>query len=258
MRFARNTIGRRVGGTIAVTVGLVGGGLTTAAVASAAPTPVSTLFASSCPYSLQKGEVDGCVTRLQGLLNSKESAHLTVDGKFGDGTLAATKRWQTAHKLTADGLVGPATKSSLGDKKPAPAGGNQAVDTAARNLLAAYPGVGYQLGAGHGSSPGPTNNLIDCSGFTRWAFARAYGYDKLGNTASYVQAAQGTATSSPQPGDLVYFGFPGQRIEHIGIYDGSGQVISSTAGFISHSGIQRLPLSTMTHYWQHYGFRHIS
>lgn len=258
MRFAHNTFGRRIGGTVAVTVGLVGGGLATAGVASAAPAPVSTLFASSCPYSLHKGEVDGCVTRLQALLNSKESAHLTADGKFGNGTLAATQKWQKAHNLTVDGLVGPATKSSLGEKKPAPTGGNKAVDAAARNLLASYSGVKYQLGAGHGSTPGPTNNRIDCSGYTRWAFARAYGYDKLGNTASYVQATRGTATSHPQPGDLVYFGFPGKRIAHIGIYDGSGQVISSTAGFTSRSGIQRLPLSTMTHYWQHYGFRHVS
>lgn len=35
-----------------------------------------------------------------------------ADGNFGAGTLSATKAWQTAHHLTADGVVGPATWSA--------------------------------------------------------------------------------------------------------------------------------------------------
>jgi GH24 family phage-related lysozyme (muramidase) len=34
---------------------------------------------------------------------------VTSDGVFGDKTLAAVKAWQKAHKLVADGIVGPAS-----------------------------------------------------------------------------------------------------------------------------------------------------
>ena len=34
---------------------------------------------------------------------------IAVDGKFGATTTAATKKWQTAHNLKADGIVGPLT-----------------------------------------------------------------------------------------------------------------------------------------------------
>jgi peptidoglycan hydrolase-like protein with peptidoglycan-binding domain len=38
---------------------------------------------------------------------------LEADGKFGSKTQAATKAYQTAHSLTADGIIGPVTWASL-------------------------------------------------------------------------------------------------------------------------------------------------
>jgi hypothetical protein len=47
------------------------------------------------------------------MLNSKNSAGLTVDGYFGTLTETAVKKWQSEKSLTADGIVGPLTWMSL-------------------------------------------------------------------------------------------------------------------------------------------------
>jgi peptidoglycan hydrolase-like protein with peptidoglycan-binding domain len=40
-------------------------------------------------------------------------AGVTQDGIYGSVTCAAVKKWQTAHKLYADGLVGPVTWNAM-------------------------------------------------------------------------------------------------------------------------------------------------
>ncbi|HSS57269.1 MAG TPA: peptidoglycan-binding domain-containing protein, partial [Solirubrobacteraceae bacterium] len=57
---------------------------------------------------LHHGDRGRSVAKLQRAL------HLGDDGVFGRGTLHAVKRFQRAHGLTADGVVGPATWSALG------------------------------------------------------------------------------------------------------------------------------------------------
>ncbi|WP_160311550.1 C40 family peptidase [Streptacidiphilus melanogenes] len=86
-------------------------GAASPASAASAPAPIA-LTSSACPTDIAQGEIDGCVTQLQDLLNT-HGAGLSVDGDFGPGTLAAVKNYQSAHGLSADGVVGPLTKSSL-------------------------------------------------------------------------------------------------------------------------------------------------
>lgn len=50
---------------------------------------------------------------LQTLLNAKNSAGLKVDGEFGVFTYSAVNKYQTAHGLERDGIVGPLTWGEL-------------------------------------------------------------------------------------------------------------------------------------------------
>ena len=76
-------------------------------------------------------------------------------------------------------------------------------------------GTPYRSG---GSSP----SGFDCSGYTRWVYA------KLGKNLPRTSRAQYSATakvpaSRRQPGDLVFFG-TGSRVYHVGIYAGGGRI----------------------------------
>lgn len=81
-------------------------------------------------------------------------------------------------------------------------------------VASAQLGKPYQFG-----DEGPA--AFDCSGLVQFAFA------KLGIGLPRTAAAQQRATTrvdSPLPGDLVFFGSPAY---HVGIYVGSGQMISA-------------------------------
>src|SRR5688500_18394589 len=60
----------------------------------------------------QLGDQDQGVRSLQHLLNLHGAA-LEPDGVFGEATQAAVKEFQTAHALTDDGVVVPATWQAL-------------------------------------------------------------------------------------------------------------------------------------------------
>lgn len=99
--------------------GIVGPMTKTSLYAAKVPSAIS-LESPLCPADITAGENDGCVTKLQQLLNS-HGASLGVDGSFGPSTLAAVQSYQSGHGLSADGIVGPNTKASLdGSSSSAP------------------------------------------------------------------------------------------------------------------------------------------
>ena len=82
-------------------------------------------------------------------------------------------------------------------------------------IAAQYQGLPYKYG---GTSP---STGFDCSGFTQWVF-RQVGISLPRTAEEQRQAA--TPVSSPQPGDLVFFGSPAY---HVGIYAGNGMMWDS-------------------------------
>lgn len=73
-----------------------------------------------CPYSFQSRNVRSGyrgtdVLAVQWYLKNKFGYNIAVDGDFGSATRNAVKDFQKKHNLTADGIVGPATKKALSE-----------------------------------------------------------------------------------------------------------------------------------------------
>ncbi|MFB7784365.1 peptidoglycan-binding domain-containing protein [Streptomyces vinaceus] len=70
-------------------------------------------------YNYSQGDSDVCVAGLQelvsrfGLTPWEQSGGNFVDGAFGARTDSAIRRFQSAHNLTSDGVVGPRTWEKL-------------------------------------------------------------------------------------------------------------------------------------------------
>ncbi len=62
---------------------------------------------------LKLGSVGNDVKALQKFLNKHLKPHLTIDGNFGLKTAKAVKKWQKAHGLMVDGVVGPQTRKKM-------------------------------------------------------------------------------------------------------------------------------------------------
>jgi peptidoglycan hydrolase-like protein with peptidoglycan-binding domain len=70
--------------------------------------------APDLPPTLKYGNKGETVKKLQQALNTKgASPAVEVDGVFGSLTLAAVQKFQQAHALAADGVVGPKTWTAL-------------------------------------------------------------------------------------------------------------------------------------------------
>lgn len=80
-----------------------------------------------------------------------------------------------------------------------------------------FDGTPYWYG---GASP----TAFDCSGLVSYTVKHVLGYD-LRHSAS-AQMASGPRVTTPQPGDLVGWGW-GRYFKHIGIYIGDGQVLNA-------------------------------
>lgn len=93
---------------------------------------------------LREGDRGPNVAELQRALNKAINAGLKDDGIFGGGTATAVMKFQTANRLTSDGVAGPLTLSKLGldfaQPAPAPRG-----DKTRKLGVADYKAAGLEL-----------------------------------------------------------------------------------------------------------------
>lgn len=85
-----------------------------------------------------------------------------------------------------------------------------------------YLGTPYVYG---GSSP----SGFDCSGFVKYVYENTPGVAKTLNRTAQSQTAHGywVDRNELKPGDLVFFGYGVNSINHVGIYVGNGKFIHS-------------------------------
>ncbi|MGE5614631.1 MAG: NlpC/P60 family protein [Bacillota bacterium] len=176
---------------------------------------------------MSKGMRGDSVTLLQNDLKKLGFISVNPTGYYGDITEAAVINFQKKYGLKIDGIAGPQTLGKidklLGRESSVSRGGTTSL---AQNIISyskKFLGIKYVWG-------GSTVKGFDCSGFVKYVF-KHFGIS-LSRT-SRSQAAKGVKVtkSGLKPGDLVFFDTNGglNRINHVGIYIGSGKFIHSSS-----------------------------
>ena len=158
----------------------------------------------------------------------------SVDGIYGSTTKAAVHEFQRAVHLPADGILGPQTQQALKKAERIPRRPRRNIKHVV-SLSKKFLGVPYVWG-------GTTPAGFDCSGFTRYVFARE-GISLPRLAKSQYRVGIPVAFRQLMPNDLVFFKLAsGERVSHVGIYIGKGKFISATC----HKGIA---IYGFTPYW---------
>ncbi len=74
---------------------------------------------------------------------------------------------------------------------------------------------------------GVSRGGFDCSGFTRWVYAK-HGVALPHNAAAQSRTGQKIDRKDLKPGDLVFFSTRGMRVGHVGVYTGDGKFIHAS------------------------------
>ena len=169
------------------------------------------------------GDVGPEVADIQRNLNTLGFDVGSADGVFGSKTKAGVEAFQTNKGLEVDGIVGAVTYKLI-MQRDIPQVSRDSSQLKARRVIQTamqYIGVPYVFG---GMSP----NGFDCSGFTKFVFARA-GIDLPRMADAQYEYGHKIPSSSLRVGDLVFFTTYTSGVSHTGIYLGEGRFISATS-----------------------------
>lgn len=145
--------------------------------------------------TLSYGSKGNDVSNLQRLLNSK-GYNLSVDGIFGDKTLAAVKNWQQKNGYTVDGFVGPNTWQRMGGTASGAASGT--VKDIYNQLTG---GTGGSSGTGSGTTG--TGAATPATGETTSTETTVSGTETEKPSTAGVEAAMDAAKNNPQLEELL-------------------------------------------------------
>lgn len=169
-----------------------------------------------------KGDRGEDITAIQEQLMALGYGVKNADGVFGSETLAAIKAFQRDRSMEVDGVIGEETyRALMGRTIPASRAGSASFARRTISLALQYEGVPYVFG-------GTTPNGFDCSGFTRYVFARA-GMSLPRTADAQYEIGTPVSLSRLQPGDLVFFTTYEAGASHVGIYLGDGEFVSATS-----------------------------
>ena len=118
----------------------------------------------------------------------------------------ATKHKVTQHKATKKKVVKKARKLAFGTRVVRDA--------------SVYKGTPYEYGAS-----GPAR--FDCSGFTRYIFAK-FGISLPHSSSAQYSMVRHISSGNKQIGDLIFFHTSGGHVYHVGIYAGNDEIWAAT------------------------------
>lgn len=203
-------------------------------------TQISTVSPAYPGHVLQAGSTGSEVARVQSYLNKLFPAAqpLTVDGRFGSGTTAAVRRYQTEKGLQADGRVGRNTWDALiGDYNAAFDGsadtypgiplypGDRSSDIrhmqAALNQIAAvYTGINRQTVDGRygGNMSAAVRRFQRQFALASDAILGADSWAKIVQVRNGLQAGSPLPVSPPYPGMVLQQGLSGDSVRFVQSY----------------------------------------
>ncbi|MGB3686362.1 MAG: C40 family peptidase [Ornithinimicrobium sp.] len=145
--------------------------------------------------------------------SSQESSSSESSSQESSTTESSTTESSTTESSTSERESSSVSRTETREEEPAPEAA-PAPTGGVLGVAASYTGIMYSYG-------GTTPAGFDCSGYTSYVYAQVG--VSLPRTAEGQRQAT-TATSNPQPGDLVFFGSPAY---HVGIYAGNGMMYDS-------------------------------